>query len=128
MQPIRGAGRLVLKLASLLASVLCASAFAQSYPSKPITFVGAFPAGSAAEILGRIIGQRLHEAWGQPIVIEARAGAGGTIGGDFVAKEAPDGYTILVGSSAETAVGVSLYKKIPYDTLRDFAPVIALGP
>jgi tripartite-type tricarboxylate transporter receptor subunit TctC len=117
--------RILLTLASL---VLASFAHAQSYPAKPITFVGAFPAGSAAELLGRLIGQRLHEAWGQPVVVEARAGAGGTIGADFVAKSAPDGYTVLVGSSAETAVGVSLYKKIPYDTLRDFAPVIAIGP
>ena len=105
-----------------------ATALAQAWPAKPITFVAPFPPGSAAEVIGRIIGPKLTEAWGQPVLVEARQGAGGTIGADYVAKSAPDGYTFLVGSSAETTVGVSLYRKIPYDTLRDFAPVIAVGP
>ena len=104
------------------------SALAQAWPAKPITFIAPFPPGSAAEVIGRIIGPKLTEAWGQPVLVEARQGAGGTIGADFVAKSAPDGYTFLVGSSAETTVGVTLYRKIGYDTLRDFAPVIAVGP
>ncbi len=113
-----------------MAAVGCipASALAQAWPAKPITFIAPFPPGSAAEVIGRIIGPKLTEAWGQPVLVEARQGAGGTIGADFVAKSAPDGYTFLVGSSAETTVGVTLYRKIGYDTLRDFAPVIAVGP
>ncbi len=107
---------------------LPAAALAQAWPAKPITFIAPFPPGSAAEVIGRIIGPKLTEAWGQPVLVEARQGAGGTIGADFVAKSAPDGYTFLVGSSAETTVGVTLYRKIGYDTLRDFAPVIAVGP
>ncbi len=103
-------------------------ALAQGYPSRPIRFIAAFPPGSASEILGRVVGQKLHESWGQPVVVEARPGAGGTIGADLVAKSAPDGYTLLVGSSAEVTVGVSLYPKLPYDPVRDLAPVIAIGP
>jgi tripartite-type tricarboxylate transporter receptor subunit TctC len=103
-------------------------ALAQGYPNKPIRFIAAFPPGSASEILGRVIGQKLQEAWGQPVVVETRPGAGGTIAADLVAKSAPDGYTLLVGSSAETTVGVSLYPKLPYDPVKDLAPVIAIGP
>jgi len=101
---------------------------AQGYPNKPIRFIAPFPPGSAAEILGRVIGLRLSDRLGQPVIVETKPGAGGTIGADLVAKSAPDGYTVLVGSSAEVAVGVSLYSKIPYNTLRDFAPVIMIGP
>lgn len=114
---------------SAVAVVLCpGGVFAQGYPSRPIRFIAAFPPGSASEILGRIVGQKLHESWGQPVVVEARPGAGGTIGADFVAKSAPDGYTLLVGSSAEVTVGISLYAKLPYDPVRDLAPVILIAP
>ncbi len=103
-------------------------ALAQGYPSKPIRFIAAFPPGSVSEILGRVVGQKLQESWGQPVVVETRPGAGGTIGADLVAKSAPDGYTLLVGSSAEVTVGVSLYPKLPYHPVKDLAPVIAIGP
>lgn len=111
-----------------LLGLFAGAAPAQSYPHKPITFIASFPAGSAAELLGRIIGRKLHDSWGQPVVVDAKPGAGGTIGAEFVVKSAPDGYTLLVGSSAETTVGVSLYSKISYHTLRDLVPVIAIGP
>jgi tripartite-type tricarboxylate transporter receptor subunit TctC len=117
-------GALIFSVLGLFAG----GALAQGYPNKPITFIAPFPAGSAAELLGRIIGRKLHESWGQPVVVDAKPGAGGTIGAEYVVKSAPDGYTMLVGSSAETTVGVSLYKKISYHTLRDLAPVIAIGP
>ncbi len=117
-------GALVFSLLSLFAGGI----LAQGYPSKPISFIAPFPAGSAAELLGRIIGRKLHDSWGQPVIVEAKPGAGGTIGAEFVVKSAPDGYTLLVGSSAETTVGVSLYPKIPYHTLKDLAPIIAIGP
>ncbi len=102
-------------------------ALAQAYPSKPIRFISAFPAGSVAEVLGRVVGQNLYERWGQPVVVETKPGAGGSIGADFVAKSAPDGYTLLVGSSAEITVGVSLYANLPYDPVKDLAPVILIG-
>lgn len=101
---------------------------AQDYPNKPIRFIAAFPPGSASELLARVIGQKLTESWGQPVVVETRPGAGGTIGADFVAKSAPDGYTLLLGSSAEITVGVSLYSKLSYDPVRSFAPVILVAP
>src|SRR3990172_3141380 len=101
---------------------------AQGYPSRAIRFIAPFPPGSAAEILGRVVGQKLQERWGQSVVVETRPGAGGTIGADLVAKAAPDGYTLLVGSSAEVTVGVSLYAKLPYDPVRDLAPVIIIAP
>ena len=111
-----------------LLSFFAGAILAQGYPNKTITFIAPFPAGSAAELVGRVVASKLHERWGQPVIVEAKPGAGGTIGADFVAKAAPDGYTLLVGSSAETTVGVTLYRNIPYHTLRDFAPVIAIGP
>lgn len=113
--------------ASILGSVSDA-ALAQAYPSKPIRFISPFPAGSVAEVLGRVVGQKLHERWGQPVVVETKAGAGGSIGADFVAKSAPDGYTLVVGSSAEITVGVSMYANLPYDPVKDLAPVILIGP
>lgn len=103
------------------------AALAQAYPSKPIRFISPFPAGSVAEVLGRVVGQNLYERWGQPVVVETKPGAGGSIGADFVAKSAPDGYTLLVGSSAEVTVGVSLYANLPYDPVKDLAPVILIA-
>jgi tripartite-type tricarboxylate transporter receptor subunit TctC len=121
------------RLAALLVAIAVAGlvpgeGLAQGYPNRPIRFIAAFPPGSASEILGRVVGQKLEERWGQPVVVETRPGAGGTIGADVVAKSAPDGYTLLVGSSAEITVGVSLYAKLPYDPVRDLAPVIVIAP
>src|SRR5207247_9023582 len=90
--------------------VLCAAllaapaAFAQSYPQKPIRYIVPFPAGGIADVFARIIGGRIAEAWGQPVLVENRAGAGGNIGADFVAKAPPDGYTILMGSIGTQAL------------------------
>ncbi len=100
------------------------AAFAQqNYPQKPIRYIVPFPAGGIADVFARIIGGRLGEAWGQPVVVENRAGAGGNIGADFVAKSAPDGYTLLMGSIGTQAVNASLYRNMPYDSAKDFTPV-----
>jgi len=107
-------------LALMLAS---AGASAQSYPTKPIRLVVPYPAGGPLDIMARAIGQKLTEAWKQPVVVDNRAGAGGNIGADFVAKSAPDGYTLLMGAVATHAINPSLYSKIPYDPVKDFAPV-----
>src|SRR5712691_11459551 len=96
---------------------------AQSYPQKPIRYVVPFPAGGIADVFARIIGGRLAEAWGQPVVVENRAGAGGNIGAELVAKSAPDGYTILMGSIGTQAVNASLYRNMPYDSAKDFSPI-----
>ena len=118
--------------AVLLAAVLGGvawSAAAQDYPSKPIRFVVPTPPGGFLDILARLIGQKLSESWGQPVVVENRTGGGITIGSNAVAKAAPDGYTVLV-IPPDFAVSPSLYAKLPYDTLQDFAPVtlVAWGP
>jgi tripartite-type tricarboxylate transporter receptor subunit TctC len=96
---------------------------AQPYPSKPIRIVVPFPAGGVADVYSRIIGARLTEAWGQPVVVENRTGAGGNIGAEAVAKSAPDGYTLVMGSVGTHAVNVSLFAKLPYDPVADFAPI-----
>jgi tripartite-type tricarboxylate transporter receptor subunit TctC len=101
-----------------------ASALAQSYPAKPIKIVVPFPAGGIADLYARLVGARLTDAWGQPIVIENRTGAGGNIGADTVAKSPPDGYTLVMGSFGTHAVNVSLFAKMPYDPVKDFAPII----
>jgi tripartite-type tricarboxylate transporter receptor subunit TctC len=95
----------------------------QSYPQKPIRYVVPFPAGGIADVFARIIGGRLSQAWGQPVVVENRAGAGGNIGAEIVAKSAPDGYTILMGSIGTQALNASLYSKMPYDSAKDFTPI-----
>jgi tripartite-type tricarboxylate transporter receptor subunit TctC len=101
----------------------CAGAFAQSYPAKPIRLVVPYPAGGPLDIMARAIGQKLTEAWHQPVVVDNRAGAGGNIGADLVAKSAPDGYTLLMGAVATQAINPALYSKIPYDPIKDFTAV-----
>jgi tripartite-type tricarboxylate transporter receptor subunit TctC len=97
---------------------------AANYPSKPIRIIVPFAPGGPNDILGRIVGQKLYELWGRPAVIENRGGAGGTIGVDAGAKSAPDGYTIVIGGSSNLAVAPGLYARLPYDPLRDLAPVV----
>jgi tripartite-type tricarboxylate transporter receptor subunit TctC len=95
---------------------------ADAYPSKPIRIIASGP-GSSSDFLSRFIGQKLAEKWGQQVVVENRAGAGGTIGTDAAAKAAPDGYTLVMGNGGTFAVVVSLYKNLPYDPVRDFTPI-----
>ena len=113
--------RLLAFVLLLLSSTL---ALAQAYPAKPIKIVVPFPAGGIADLYGRVLGARLSEPWGQPIVVENRTGAGGNIGADAVAKSAPDGYTLVMGSFGTHAVNVSLFSSMPYDPVRDFAPIV----
>ena len=96
---------------------------AQGYPTKAIRFVVPFPPGGPLDISARAIGQKLTEAWKQPVIIDNRPGAGGNIGADNVAKSAPDGYSILMGAVSTHAINPNLYSKMPYDALRDFAPI-----
>lgn len=107
--------------AVLAAFWLAAGAAAQSYPSKAITIIVPFPAGASPDLVARAIGQKLNEAWRQPVVIENKPGAGAIIGTETVAKSAPDGYTLLL-HSASHAIAPSMYK-LPYGTVRDFAPI-----
>ncbi|MFL6714532.1 MAG: Bug family tripartite tricarboxylate transporter substrate binding protein [Sulfurifustis sp.] len=100
-----------------------AAAYADDYPSKPIKLIVPFPAGGTTDILARVIGQELTKAWGQQVIVENRPGAGGTIGADVVAISTPDGYTLLMGTVGTHGINVSLYKKMPYDAVKDFAPI-----
>jgi tripartite-type tricarboxylate transporter receptor subunit TctC len=111
-------------LAFVLMLVISASAFAQTYPAKPIKIVVPFPAGGIADLYGRVIGARLSDGWGQPVMVENRTGAGGNIGADAVAKSAPDGYTLVMGTFGTHAVNVSLFSSMPYDPVRDFTPIV----
>jgi tripartite-type tricarboxylate transporter receptor subunit TctC len=116
-------------LAILAALALPTDSHAQPYPSGPIRIVVPFTPGGGTDILARLIGQKLNEAWGQPVVVENRAGASGTVGTAVVAKAAPDGQTALI-TPAAYAGNPSLYKHLPYDNVRDLAPVslLASGP
>jgi tripartite-type tricarboxylate transporter receptor subunit TctC len=109
------------RLALLL--LLPAIATAQDYPSKPVKIVVPYSAGGNADILGRTLAQKLGDALKQPFVVENRAGANGGIGTDFVAKSAADGYTLLVTASGPITVNPTLYKSVPYDPVKDFAPI-----
>jgi tripartite-type tricarboxylate transporter receptor subunit TctC len=107
----------------LLAAAL--TAHAQIYPAKPVRIVVGFAAGGPTDVAGRLLSQKLTEKWGQPVVVEPRTGAGGNIAAEFVAKSAPDGYTLLLPAFAH-AVNPSLYANLPFDTEKDFVPVALL--
>ena len=121
--------RLVASLAALVAATLAlaSSAQAQSYPSKPLRFIVPFAAGGTSDILARAIGPRITEAWGQPVVVENRTGANGNVGADFVAKSAPDGYTLLLSDVGALAINPSVYENMPFDPVRDFSPIVMVS-
>jgi len=113
-------------MATLATGALLAPVLGQAqgaYPNKPIHIVVPFPPGGSTDVLARRIGDKLATAWGQPVVVDNRAGAGGTVGADYVAKSAPDGYTLLMGVTGSNAIAQALYAKLPYDVVKDFAPV-----
>jgi len=122
---MRGLFRLFAVLAGL---VVCGtSALAQqSFPSKQVHLLIPYPPGGAVDILGRTLGDELSKKWGQPVIIENRTGAGGTIASQVVAKSAPDGYTLVIVASGH-AINPYLYSNLPYDTFRDFRPISLLG-
>ena len=116
---------------ALLAAGLCAAARPSSaqtgaaggWPSRPVRMVVAYPAGGSTDIVGRLLADRLGRLWGQPVVVENRSGAAGTLGADAVAKAAPDGHTLLLAASPELAIARSTQRDLPYDPARDFAPI-----
>lgn len=120
--------RRALAIGALTALAPLGGAFAQStpYPSQTIKFVVPYPAGGATDTLARTVAQKLQEAWGQPVVVENKTGAAGTIGNNLAAKANPDGYTVLVGITA-LIQQQSLMDKLPYDPLKDFAPVTLIA-
>jgi tripartite-type tricarboxylate transporter receptor subunit TctC len=110
-------------LCCLAALALPGIAAAQDYPSKPIRLIVPFPPGGPNDIIARVIGQKMSEALGQPVLIDNRGGAGGVTGTDAVAKAPPDGYTIAITSAGALAISASLQDKVPYDATKDFAPI-----
>jgi len=113
----------IIRIAAIVMSLLTIQVSAQTYPNKPIKIVIPYGPGGAPDILGRLIGVKLQTSLGQAIIVENHPGAGGTVGTDFVAKSAPDGYTILVATTANLSISPHLYPKLPYNALKDLAPV-----
>ena len=116
-----------MRIAACFAALLFSAAHAQTYPAKPVKLVVPFPAGSATDQVARVVGQQLQESLGQPFVVENKPGAQGAIAAAEVARAAPDGYTLMVGTNTPLAANPSLFKKLNYDPARDFAPVARLG-
>jgi tripartite-type tricarboxylate transporter receptor subunit TctC len=106
---------------------IAASAAAQSYPGKPVRLIVGFAPGGGTDFVARVIAQRLTEIWGQQVLVENRAGAAGTIGADFVAKSPGDGYTLLMGHVNSNAIAPNVFRKMPYDTLKDLSMVVYVG-
>jgi tripartite-type tricarboxylate transporter receptor subunit TctC len=109
--------------ASMLLAGACGGTAAQSYPAKPIRMISPYAPGGGSDTLARILGQKLYEAWGQPVVVDNRPGGGGILGAETVARATPDGYTLLVTPSAVLTINPHLYSTLRYDTFKDFAPI-----
>ena len=113
-------------LLSFVLAMAAPLALGQSYPNKPVQLIVAFTPGSAVDIVGRIVADKVSQMWGQPVVAENKSGAGGSIGSAVVARAAPDGYTLLVTSNAHT-VNPAIFAKLPYDSLKDFTDIVPLA-
>jgi len=113
----------------LVAALLSSGVFAETYPSKPVRLIVTYPPAGSSDLMGRILGQKLAELWGQPVIVENKPGAAGSIGMDYAAHQPPDGYSFVIGNLGPVAVN-PLLSKVPYDVERDFVPVslIATGP
>jgi tripartite-type tricarboxylate transporter receptor subunit TctC len=114
-------------LAAALLAVFAGAAGAQTYPNKPIRIVVPYAAGGTSDILARQIGPKLTDAWGQPVVVENKPGANGNVGADFVAKSAPDGYTLLLTDLGGLVISASVYPKLPFNPAKDFSPVVMVS-
>jgi tripartite-type tricarboxylate transporter receptor subunit TctC len=110
-----------------LAALVAPQASAQGYPAKPVRMIVGFPPGGGTDILARIVGQKLSDAWGQPVLVENRPGASATIAAQAVAQAAPDGYTLSMGQLTPNAIAPALMAKLPYNPARDFVPIILVG-
>ena len=113
----------------LVATLLACSSLAQTYPAKPVKLIVTYPPGGSSDLMARVFGQKLGELWGQTVIIESKPGAAGSIGMDFAAKQAPDGYSFVIGNIGPAAVN-PLLSKVPYDVERDFVAIslISTGP
>jgi len=115
--------KILVFLGLLAAFFLSGEAWSQAYPTKPIRFIVPFPAGGGADIFARLVGRKLGENMGQRWVVDNRAGASGIIGCEYVARSAPDGYTLLMGTTGTHTTNPAVFSKLPYDPLKDFAPI-----
>src|SRR5258706_6300655 len=111
---------------ALLGSLVCAGALAQSWPAKPVKLIVTYPPGGSSDLLARVFGQKLSEIWGQPVIVESKPGAAGSIGMDYAAKQAPDGYSFLVGHIGPAAVN-PLLSKGPYGVEHGFVAISFVG-
>lgn len=131
-QRVRVNGRATAVLAGLVALAAAAApsispAAEQKYPVRPVRLVVTVPPGGAADFVARVVGQKLGESRGQTFVVDNRSGGGGHIAGEVVARSAPDGHTLLLGSSTTHGIGPHIYPRLPYDPMRDLAPVTLLA-
>lgn len=106
-----------------LTAAFAAGAFAQNFPTKPVRLIVPFPAGGGSDVIGRILAQKLTDRFGQQVIVDNRAGAGGSIGTEAAVRSAPDGYTMVLASTSEIAINPSLYSRLSYDTVKDLAPI-----
>src|SRR5204862_5732992 len=113
--------------AALVAFAASSAALAQSYPSKPIRIVVPYAAGGTSDILARQIGPKLTETWGQPVIVENKPGANGNVGAEFVAKSAPDGYTLLLTDVGGLVISPSVYPSLPFDPAKDFSAIVMVS-
>jgi len=122
-------GRPLVFVLGLIVALLGSEALAQIYPSKPVRLIVTYPPAGSSDLMARILGQKLSELWGQPVIVENKAGAAGSIGMEYAAHQAPDGYSFVIGNLGPTVVNPIL-SKVPFDVERDFVPVslIATGP
>jgi tripartite-type tricarboxylate transporter receptor subunit TctC len=118
---------IAVSFALVAAAPVAAQSSAQNYPNKPIHIIITFTPGGAPDILGRLLADRLAAAWGVQVIVDNKPGAGGNIGADFVAKSAPDGYNLVVGTVGTHAINGALYQKMPYDMVKDFTPISLLA-
>jgi tripartite-type tricarboxylate transporter receptor subunit TctC len=131
LQSVKGVVMVMARILLALIGFLSAAAFAQNFPTKPLRIIMPFPAGTSVnDVLGRALAQRLSEPLGQQVIFDNRSGAAGTIGSEMVAKAPPDGYTLLLAATGPLTIAPFVYRKLGYDTLRDFAPVamVAIVP
>ena len=121
--------KMMLPMLCLAAALVSGGALAQTYPTKPVKLIVTYPPGGSSDLMARVFGQKLSEVWGQPVIVESKPGAAGSIGMEFAAKQAPDGYSFVVGNIGPAAVN-PLLTKVPYDVERDFVAIslISTGP
>ena len=127
MRCVNERARTAIACIALAVSICAATAFAQTFPTKPVRYVVPFGPGTSPDIVARLIADRLTRLWSQQVIVENRVGVAGVLGTAFVAKSPPDGHTLIQCNIASSAIAMSLFAKMPYDQVRDIAPVARIG-